>query len=93
MIDWLIDWLLQASELGPMSETANINPDLTTVTWTTEEIEGGEEKKDKEKDVQDEDKVEDKAEDKDEKKKDETDHNPAAEDEKITEETPLKNED
>lgn len=27
----------QVSELGPMGENANLNPDLTTVTWTSEE--------------------------------------------------------
>jgi len=29
----------QASELGPMSESANLNPDLTSVSWVHEEDE------------------------------------------------------
>lgn len=68
---------LNVSELGPMGENANINPNLTTVTWTTEQ----DEKKDEEKPLKEEE------EKKEEKEKEEK------EEEKPTEETPLQDED
>merc|ERR1712203_85051 len=65
------------SELGD-GEKANINNDLTTVTWTSDEKDEKEEKKDDEKIIKDEKK--------DEEKKEEV------KEEKATEETPLKEE-
>merc|ERR1712128_258958 len=38
---------LNASELGPLGEGANVNNDLTTVTWTSDEKDIDEEKKEK----------------------------------------------
>jgi hypothetical protein len=68
---------LNVSELGPMGENANINQNLTTVTWTTEQ----EEKKDEEKPLKEE-----------EQKKEETDEKEDKEEDKATEETPLQDE-
>merc|ERR1711976_1012692 len=61
------------SELDPEKENANINNDLTTVTWTSDEKEGKEEKKDDEKVVKDTEETEKKEEKED----------------KVTEDTPL----
>lgn len=72
---------LNVSELGPMGDGANINNDLTTVTWTSDEKD--EEENTKEEKIVDEKVVEDEKEK--EKKEDEKE-------EKATEDTPLQDE-
>ena len=39
---------MQVSELGPMGDTANINPDLTAVSWVEEKKETKEQEANKE---------------------------------------------